>query len=244
MVIAPRQESSLFDNRDKFDLVAVYDEFSTSFGDGNTPLSTLVRVISEQAFRKMLKRMPMILVGGIEAWKREVGETELTRGTLPLEIQRPIPTRDLPSPLLSSSSNGNNPFLNGPGLNPFLNGSGLNSNNTANVIDPHEVWTPRQKSEMNGSVPLEHRPLDQSGHSRSVLCHFGCSVIYLSFYRSPADAFYTGIYPPNSDRPIIRRPPVLRPSSNSISFTRSLNDTVIKLVACHWREADFSFFFS
>ena len=165
MVIAPRQEASLFDNRDKFDLVAVYDGSSTSFGDINTPLSTLVRVINEQAFRKMLKRMPMILVGGIEAWKREVGETELMKGSPPLEIQRPIPTRDLPSSLLSSNSNGNN---------LFFNDTGLDHNNAGNV-DPHEVWTPRQKSEeptMNGSIPLENRPnfpLDHSGHSRCVV---------------------------------------------------------------------------
>ena len=159
MVIAPRQEASLFDNRDKFDLVAVYDGSSQSFGDANTPLSTLVRVISEQAFRKILKRMPMMLVGGIEAWKRDVGETELVRGTSPpLEIQKPISRKDFPNSLHSPKPNGNNHSLNGTGLDY-----------STNVVDPHEVWTPQQKSgeiTMNGSVPLEHRPLDQFNHSR------------------------------------------------------------------------------
>ena len=157
MVIAPRQETSLFDNRDKFDLVTVYDGSSTSFGDANTPLSTLVRVISEQAFRKILKRMPMMLVGGIEAWKKEVGETELVRGTSPLEIQRPTVRKDLSSSLLSPKPNGNNHFLNGTGLDI-----------STNVVDPHEVWTPRKSEEIttNGSVPLEHRPLDQFKNSR------------------------------------------------------------------------------
>ena len=162
MVIAPRQETTLFDNRDKFDLVTVYDGSSTSFGDANTPLSTLVRVISEQAFRKILKRMPMMLVGGIEAWKRELGETELVRGTSPpLEIQRPILRKDFPISLHSPKPNGNSQFLNGTGLDI-----------SANVVDPHEVWTPQQRSEeviINGSVPLEHRPLDQSSHSRYVV---------------------------------------------------------------------------
>ena len=171
MVIAPRQEASLFDNRDKFDLVAVYDGSSTSFGDASTPLSTLVRVINEQAFRKILKRMPMMLVGGIEAWKRELGETELVRGTSPpLEIQRPILKKDIP--LHSPKPNGNNHFLNGAGLD-----------NIANIVDPHEVWTPRQKSEevtTNGSVPLEHRPVDHLSHSRCVFpiwCN--CRFIYV-----------------------------------------------------------------
>ena len=162
MVIAPRQEASLFDNRDKFDLVAVYDDSSTSFGDANTPLSILVRVINEQAFRKMLKRMPMMLVGGIEAWKKEMGEMELMRGSLPLEIHRPIPTRDLPNSLtlLSPKPNGDTLFLNGPELD------------SAASVDPHEVWTPRQKvdeSTMNKSLPPEPRSFDQSGHSRCVV---------------------------------------------------------------------------
>lgn len=217
MVIAPRQETSLFDNRDKFDLVTVYDGSSKSFGDANTPLSTLVRVISEQAFRKILKRMPMMLVGGIEAWKREVGETELVRGTSPpLEIQRPILRKDFPNSLHSPKPNGINHFFNGTG-----------SDNNANVVDPHEVWTPRQKSEevtMNGSVPLEHRPLDQISHSRYVVPIWCNSIFIYVKYRSSADA-YTGTYPANGH--IIRRPAVLRPSSSSISFTRSLNDTVL-----------------
>lgn len=176
MVIAPRQETSLFDNRDKFDLVTVYDGSSTSFGDANAPLSTLVRVINEQAFRKILKRMPMMLVGGIEAWKREVGETELVRGTFPpLEIQRPIVRKDLQSSLLSSKPNGNSHFLNGTGLE-----------NGANVVDPHEVWTPRKSEEitMNGSVPLEHRPLDQFKNSRYVVT-IG-AILYLFIEIQPA----------------------------------------------------------
>jgi ubiquitin carboxyl-terminal hydrolase 8 len=220
MVIAPRQEASLFDNRDKFDLVAVYDGSSKSFGDANTPLSILVRVISEQAFRKILKRMPMMLVGGIEAWKRDMGETELVRVTSPpLENQRPIVRKDFPNLLHSPKPNGNNHFLNGTGLDY-----------SANVADPHEVWTPQQKSEevtMNGSVPLEHRTLDQNSNSRYDVPIWCNSIFIYMKYRSPAEAYNTGIYSPNGVRPIIRRPAVLRPSSNSISFTRSLNDTVI-----------------
>ena len=174
MVIGPRQEASLFENRDKFDLVAVYDESSTSFGDTTTPLSTLVRVISEQAFRKILKRMPMMLEGGLEAWKREVGATELVKGTPFLELQRPIPTKGVPSPLLSPKPNGNNHLLNGAGFDP---------NNAGNVVDPHEVWTPRQEPVMNEPILLEHRPLDPSGHSRYAVSICLQCYIYLSFVK-------------------------------------------------------------
>ena len=60
------------------------------------------------------------------------------------------------------------------------------------------------------------------------LPRFGVILIYIYVkYRPPAETHNAGIYSPNADRPMIRRPAVLRPSSSSISFTRSLNDTVI-----------------
>ncbi|PCH36402.1 cysteine proteinase [Wolfiporia cocos MD-104 SS10] len=80
LVVSPTIEQSLFSNRDKFDLVAVYDDASESFGDANTPLSVLSRAIYEVVFRKNLKRPPVLLVGGLQAWKREFGEAEVARG--------------------------------------------------------------------------------------------------------------------------------------------------------------------
>lgn len=80
LVIAPRGESVLFTNRDKFDLVGIYDDASETFGDSNSPLSILTRAIYEVALRKFLKHPPVLLVGGLQAWKREHGETELVRG--------------------------------------------------------------------------------------------------------------------------------------------------------------------
>jgi len=79
MVIAPKPEASLFMDRDKFDIVAVCDQDSKSFAASKSPLSVLVQVISEQAFKKMLKRMPMLVVGGFAAWKKEFGEDGLIR---------------------------------------------------------------------------------------------------------------------------------------------------------------------
>ncbi|KAH9944957.1 cysteine proteinase [Epithele typhae] len=78
--VAPRHESGLFTNRDKFDLVAMYDDSSESLGDMNSPLHALSRAIYETAFRKFLKNVPMVLVGGLQAWKREYGDAELVRG--------------------------------------------------------------------------------------------------------------------------------------------------------------------
>lgn len=67
--MAPRHESSLFRNRDKFDLVVMYDESSESFGPSISPMSIAVRIVYENAFQKMLKKPPVILVGGVTAWK-------------------------------------------------------------------------------------------------------------------------------------------------------------------------------
>jgi ubiquitin carboxyl-terminal hydrolase 8 len=79
-MIVYAHEFALFSNRDKFDLVAICDDTSTSFGSATSPASILVRAISEMAFKKMLKRMPMLLVGGIQAYKKEVGIEEIVLG--------------------------------------------------------------------------------------------------------------------------------------------------------------------
>ncbi|KAJ7367218.1 hypothetical protein DFH08DRAFT_645928, partial [Mycena albidolilacea] len=73
MASAPTNETTMFKNRDKFDLIVVYDQSSQTLGGPNTPMSVLLRLISKTAFTKLLKRMPMALVGGFDAWRREVG---------------------------------------------------------------------------------------------------------------------------------------------------------------------------
>jgi ubiquitin carboxyl-terminal hydrolase 8 len=149
MVVGPRQEASLFANRDKFDLIAIYDSSSSNFGSDTTPISVLLRLIWEQAFKKMLKRMPMLLVGGIEAWKKEFGENEIVR-----------------SPGLCHR-NGNpeacaiiNPkdYLPGVGntrRNPFVNGALSISTGTSSPPIGHDLTTTKT------SVSPE-----QSGHTR------------------------------------------------------------------------------
>ena len=77
--IAPKHESLLFSNRDKFDLVAVYDDSSESIAD-SPALTALVGAIYERSFKKMLRNIPLILVGGLRAWKAKFGHDELVRG--------------------------------------------------------------------------------------------------------------------------------------------------------------------
>ncbi|EKM50688.1 uncharacterized protein PHACADRAFT_45899, partial [Phanerochaete carnosa HHB-10118-sp] len=74
--VAPRHESLLFLNRDKFDLIAVYDESSESIGESRA-LTALVGAIYERSFKKMLRNIPLILVGGLRTWKIRFGSDEL-----------------------------------------------------------------------------------------------------------------------------------------------------------------------
>jgi ubiquitin carboxyl-terminal hydrolase 8 len=57
----------------------MYDAASTS---PSPPISSLVRAIFETEFIHSLKRPPVLLVGGLEAWKREVGDQDVVRGTV------------------------------------------------------------------------------------------------------------------------------------------------------------------
>jgi ubiquitin carboxyl-terminal hydrolase 8 len=69
--LAPPIELTLFKNRDKFDLVVMYDQRSTTH---EPQFKALGHAIYETAFHKMLKRMPVLLIGGLQSWKMVVGE--------------------------------------------------------------------------------------------------------------------------------------------------------------------------
>lgn len=78
-VISPGNEQALFKNRSKFDLIVIYDDESTTFGGADSPMSALFRAIFENEFHRPLKRPPMILVGGLAAWKKEVDDENVLR---------------------------------------------------------------------------------------------------------------------------------------------------------------------
>ena len=69
-----KHEYGLFSNRDKFDIVVVYDESSLTLGGHDSPLSSLVRLIGSRSNQKVLRREPMLLVGGLKAWRQEYSE--------------------------------------------------------------------------------------------------------------------------------------------------------------------------
>lgn len=190
MVIAPKGEASLFANRDKFDIVVVYDESSQTFGSCDTAPSILVRVIHEQSFKKILKRMPMLLMGGMEAWKQDLGGAEVVRGEdfqIANGLRSPPLSGGLSVPLspVPSTSNPKNPFMNGLVSSPSLGGN----NESQTQFNPF-----RGTATMNGdhrpNMSLDHTP----SHSRyGVSLASTCEMLLnLLCGRSPAETNYTG----------------------------------------------------
>ncbi|KAG9085479.1 ubiquitin-specific protease doa4, partial [Ceratobasidium sp. 392] len=74
LVLSSRTERILFERRNTFDLVVLVDADSELFGDLNTPIGMLFRMIYEHEFLKPLRRSPVFLQGGIKAWTNDVGE--------------------------------------------------------------------------------------------------------------------------------------------------------------------------
>ncbi|KAJ7781910.1 ubiquitin carboxyl-terminal hydrolase 4 [Mycena maculata] len=197
MFNAPTNETTMFKNRDKFDLIVVYDQSSQTMGPSTSPMSILVRLISEQAFTKLLRRMPMMLVGGFDAWRRDIGDLEIARSHPP-PLPRTTPpngSSGLPAPISfttsASSASMSNGFSNSgsltngmssttsmsngfSSLSPMMNGSASSSSMASTSSDSHQVWTPRSRADTNPApqgASFSHRPnysLDQNiGHSRS-----------------------------------------------------------------------------
>ncbi|KAJ6488088.1 ubiquitin carboxyl-terminal hydrolase 4 [Mycena vulgaris] len=238
MVNAPTNETTMFKNRDKFDLIVVYDQSSQTLGSSTSPMSTLVRLISEQAFTKLLKRMPMMLVGGFDAWRRDIGEPEIG-GSQSTPLSRTTPpngSAGLPGPISFTPSSGSTSMSNGfsssasmtngfsstaPMINGFssstsMNGSGSTSSMASTSSEPHQVWTPRSRADTNPAPQgpsFQHRQnysLDQTGHSRSP-----AEITYPSNHQSP-----------DYGRPLSRRPAVSRapPSAGPSSFPHSISE--------------------
>ncbi|KAH7922616.1 cysteine proteinase [Leucogyrophana mollusca] len=128
LTVAPRDEWVLFQNRDKFDVVAIYDDASETYGSQGGALSSFVRVVYENAFRKMLKNTPMLLVGGLHAWKRDIGSEEVMKGSSPVHKLPTVAENDAGASISTLSSLPDTPRFwtpsNQPAVNGMVNGKG------------------------------------------------------------------------------------------------------------------------
>ncbi|KAH6679348.1 ubiquitin carboxyl-terminal hydrolase-like protein [Halenospora varia] len=84
MVIAPDHEQDLFDRRDEFDMVVFYDQssslvnpFNPTGDDPSSSLHNFASAVYDFGYEKKLKRRPMLLVGGLDAWVDLLGANSL-----------------------------------------------------------------------------------------------------------------------------------------------------------------------
>ena len=80
LVLSPSDERERFERRDRYDLLVILDRSSTmvpapgvSADESARILRNLTSAIFEREFRKPLRRAPIILVGGIVTWRRQLG---------------------------------------------------------------------------------------------------------------------------------------------------------------------------
>ena len=150
--VAPSHEASLFRNRDRFDLVVMYDDASESLGSAGSPLSTVMKVIFETAINKPLKRPPVILVGGLKAWREQF--PHMTASSVPFNPSTSMnKLTDLTNTMsLHDSSRSERRY--GLPSSPKANLQKLNGITYSKSADSaHEIWTPNSKARVvNGSI--------------------------------------------------------------------------------------------
>ncbi|KAI8996409.1 cysteine proteinase [Trametes punicea] len=224
LAVGPRDEAVLFSNRDKFDLVAMYDSSSESIGDPRSPLAVLFKAIYETAFRKILKNMPMLLIGGLQAWKREFGEAELIRAGS-ASPRRPSPLSGLVNGASPSMANG----TSAPGTPPTeARGLGIGhvrSPAESSVAAPVPSAPSAPLADLAGLSMGRHRSgtepaMDPNAH-RPWIPQPGVRAPLESAPGSPRISLDgAGAIPPISDtsKRSVRRPPMSRSGSTSVSY--------------------------
>lgn len=106
MVVGPDAELSLFMRREEFDLVVFYDQssttispFSNSGDDIKDKVQTFSKAVWDFAYEKRLKRRPMLLMGGLDAWVDLMGENSLmtiaARSSKPTNSAQAIKARSM-----------------------------------------------------------------------------------------------------------------------------------------------------
>ncbi|KAL4251575.1 hypothetical protein ABKN59_006688 [Abortiporus biennis] len=221
LVVAPRHESMLFKNRDKFDLIAVYDE-ATENQANSVAITSLMKAIYELSFKIILRNVPMLLIGGLAAWKAEFPD-ELIRGgsTTPngLGINgvsygspplHPLPSPMQPRPVVpiivghsrtpaeSSASALFSPTIP-DAVTMGRNRSGTETGDAANDANGYRLWHPTNGA---SSQPA----LDQ---------------LPLSPRLGMGDNYPIPSPPQDPSKRLIRKPAMSRPASNSVSYSQS-----------------------
>ncbi|KAG9229206.1 ubiquitin carboxyl-terminal hydrolase-like protein [Amylocarpus encephaloides] len=84
MILAPDPEQALYSQIEDFDIVVFYDQssrkvdsMSSSSDDAQMALNNFTAAVYDYGYEKQLKRRPMLLVGGLDAWIDLLGPNSL-----------------------------------------------------------------------------------------------------------------------------------------------------------------------
>ena len=81
MVINPDSEQALYEQRHDFDLIVFYDQSSSTLKSAGSGADEILlhfsKAVYEYDYEKRLKRRPMLLVGGLDAWTDLLGPASL-----------------------------------------------------------------------------------------------------------------------------------------------------------------------
>jgi ubiquitin carboxyl-terminal hydrolase 8 len=94
MVIASDAEQELYDQRQEFDLVVVYDQNSSTLTStssttaGSNKIQDFISAVYDYGYEKRLKRPPVLLLGGLNAWIDLLGPSALKPTTIRSSISK------------------------------------------------------------------------------------------------------------------------------------------------------------
>lgn len=167
LCVAPKEELTLFKNREKFDLVVVYDQssesldhspvplpaspslpFTTPVSGTKSPLKVLVDAISPKDEKstgypsaKKLRTPPVLLIGGMDAWKKDIGEIGIAKRKEREALHADAGANGSVS--ITSTLERQHPSS--------PNASGI-TNVSPTSLDAYQVWTPKPRSETNAPL--------------------------------------------------------------------------------------------
>ncbi|KIN01414.1 hypothetical protein OIDMADRAFT_29084 [Oidiodendron maius Zn] len=95
IVLSPDTEQELYEQRQEFDLVVFYDQSSSSIGPNSQShgnpnyLRDFAKAVFDYGYSKQLRRRPMLLIGGLDAWTDMVGQNALKTSSNSKRILKP-----------------------------------------------------------------------------------------------------------------------------------------------------------
>ncbi|RKF55454.1 Ubiquitin carboxyl-terminal hydrolase 4 [Erysiphe neolycopersici] len=101
MVIAPDFEQALFERRNEFDLLVMYDQSSTKMAD-NDKFIDFTSAAYEYEYEKRLKRPPLLLIAGLDGWTDLLGPNSLATSSTGSAVKSNHLEKKVARPLMRS----------------------------------------------------------------------------------------------------------------------------------------------